>query len=298
MDNPHPGGVSAVVLGIMQDAGLPHIGCRCPRCAGAFDHAEPAGRAACLALIDSRVDPAKVWLIDATPDIGRQLNDLAPILGPHPHRPGRIRRPDGVILTHGHMGHIGGLPQLGPEGMAVEGLPVYASGALAEVIRGSAIWRPLMGGLIWNTLSSGVPVTLGPSLNLTPLLVPHRDEWGAGTFAFLMKGPSRSLLYVPDIDSWEQWPEAQAVVASVDVALVDATFCSAAESGIRATEVASLVAHPLIPDTLAFFGHLATKLVLIHLNHTNPALDEGSAERGDIYRAGAAVARQGQAFLL
>lgn len=286
-------GVSAVVLGILQDGGLPHPGCRCERCAEAYDHPERAGRAACLALVDARGERARVWLIDATPDLGRQLNDLAAALGPHPRRPDRLRHPDGIFLTHGHMGHVGGLPQFGPEAMAAESLPVYASAALAGVIQESAIWRPLMSHLDWRVLTADAPVALGPSLTLTPLAVPHRDEWDAGTFAFRIDGPSRSLLYVPDIDTWDAWSEARAVVGSVDVALVDATFFSAAELGGRPP-----VAHPLVPDTLAFFGEDVVKLVLTHLNHTNPVLDENSPERVMINRAGASVAREGQVFSL
>lgn len=288
-----PVGVSVVVLGVLQDAGLPHAGCRCGRCVAAFTHPERAGRAACLALVDTRGDRAHVWLIDVTPDIRWQLNDLSAVLGPHPRRPERLRQPDGVILTHGHMGHVGGLPQFGPEGMSTKGLPVYASAALAAVIQGSAIWRPLMSCLEWRVLAAGEPVALGLSLSLTPLPVPHRDEWGAGTFAFLVEGPSRSLLYVPDIDEWEQWPAAQSVVGAADVALVDATFFSPAELGGRPP-----VAHPLVPDTLAFFGADARKLVLTHLNHTNPALDEGSAARALIAAGGATIAREGQVFPL
>ena len=39
----------AVVLGEMQDGGLPHIGCRCPRCVSGR-----VGYAACLAIVDVR----------------------------------------------------------------------------------------------------------------------------------------------------------------------------------------------------------------------------------------------------
>lgn len=285
--------VSAVVLGVMQDAGLPHAGCRCPRCIAAYDNPARAARAACLALIDEQENSSRVWLFDATPDIRWQLNDLAATLGPHPRRANRLRGPDGVFLTHGHMGHVGGLPQFGPEGMTAEGLPVYAAESLAAVIRGSAVWRPLMSNLAWRDLAAQVPIRLAPGLKVTPLPVPHRDEWGAGTFAFHIEGPSRSLLYVPDIDNWEAWPEARAAVSAVDIALVDATFFDAGELGGRPP-----VAHPLVPHTLAFFGDLAPKLILTHFNHTNPLLDEGSAERAMVQRYGAAIACEGQIFSL
>ena len=54
----------------------------------------------------------------------------------------------------------------------------------------------------------------------------------------------------------------------------------------------------LVPDTLVFFGADARKLVLTHLNHTNPALVEGSAARALIAAGGAAIAREGQVFPL
>ncbi len=42
------GTVTAVILGIMQDGGLPHAGCRCERCVTAFNEPEKIEYAACL----------------------------------------------------------------------------------------------------------------------------------------------------------------------------------------------------------------------------------------------------------
>ena len=285
--------VTAVVLGIMQDGGLPHVGCRCRRCAAAY--ADPARReyAACLAIVDGRGEEEAVWLIDVTPDVKYQLNLLAGVLGPHPKRPNRLRQPKGIFLTHAHMGHIGGLAQLGPEAMAVEALPVYAAPGLVRLLRETRLWRPLVEKLALIPLAAGETVTLADGLWVTAVAVPHRDEWDAGTYAFRVQGPARSLLYVPDIDGWEQWPEAHEQVAGVDIALVDATFYSRDELGGRPP-----VAHPLVPHTLSLFANLAGRLVLTHFNHTNSTLDADSRERAAVLAAGAQIAHTGQVFVL
>lgn len=288
-----PNQVSAVVLGVMQDGGLPHVGCRCTRCVAVYRDPAKGEYAACLAIVDGRSAEAGIWLIDATPDIKYQLDLLADVLGPHPTRSKRLRQPNGIFLTHAHMGHVGGLPQLGPEAMAVRGLPVYAAPSLVQLLRETQLWRPLVENLDMIPVAARETVTLAEELQVTAVPVPHRDEWSAGTYAYRVQGPAKSLLYLPDIDSWEQWPEAREELASVDVALVDATFYSHDELGGQPP-----VAHPLVPHTLRLFGNLAGRLVLTHVNHTNPVLDANSSERAAVLAAGAKIAHTGQVIVL
>lgn len=286
-------GISVVVLGITQDAGVPHAGCRCSRCSAAYDDPSLIQYVASLAILDTRRSQSKTWLIDATPDIKNQLNLLRSILGPQPDRTERLRQPDGIFITHAHMGHTSGLVQLGIEGMAVRDLKIYASVDLVRIIRETRLWEPLLDNLALVHLEPGLSLELAPHLTITPIAVPHRDELSAGTFAYRIEGMDRSLIYLPDIDNWELWPGAREVMATADVALVDASFYSRHELEGRTT-----VAHPLVPETLAFFEEMPGQLVLTHMNHTNPLLDENSEERRAVDAAGGLVAFTGQVFEL
>jgi pyrroloquinoline quinone biosynthesis protein B len=114
-----------------------------------------------------------------------------------------------------------------------------------------------------------------------------------GTFAFLLQGPNRTLLYLPDIDDWQLWPEAKTVLQGVDTAVVDACFYSLDELNGRPP-----VAHPLILDTLAFFADWPGELVLTHFNHTNPVLAKGSEAETAVLQNGARLAHLGMRLAL
>ena len=179
----------------MQDGGLPHIGCLCERCVAAFNEPAKIEYVACLGLVDTRTSTAStgsatdstgsastssaaaVYLIDATPDIKFQLNLLANVLGSHPERPDRLRQPDGIFLTHAHMGDISGLPQLGPEAMAVERLPVYASYEMGRLLQATPLWEPMLKNVRLVPLQPEQYVEVAQDIKITAVPVPHRDEW-------------------------------------------------------------------------------------------------------------------------
>jgi pyrroloquinoline quinone biosynthesis protein B len=285
---PVPVGPHVIVLGTAQDAGLPQIGCTKTRCVRA---ARGEGRrlVSSLLLVDPRA--RKRWLFDASPDL-REQTVLA----------GAGERPifDGVFLTHAHIGHYTGLMFLGRESFGAKGVPVWGTDRLREFLTNHGPWSQLvaLGQIELRPLASE-PVALAADLSVVALPVPHRDEL-SDTVAFVIRGPERKLLYLPDIDKWEKWDRRiEDLVAEVDVALVDGTFYANGEIPGRDM---SEIPHPFIVESLERFGALPAverdKIWFTHLNHTNPAADEGGEAQGEIGRAGMHVAREAMRFAL
>jgi pyrroloquinoline quinone biosynthesis protein B len=280
-----------VVLGIAQDGGVPHIACRQPLCVAARRDPSRRQRVACLGLIDEA--SGERFLIDATPDLASQIDSLQGGRAPaNPKRP-----VDGILLTHAHIGHYTGLMYLGREALGADHVPVFSTPRMAAFLRENQPWKQLvaLGQIELRELVPGHEVALG-RFRVTPVLVPHRDEI-SDTIGFRVRGPARSLLYVPDIDKWERWDRTIAEqVAGVDVALLDGTFEDAAEVPGRSL---AEIPHPLVGETMALLAApgLRGRVHFIHLNHTNRLLWDASAVRSAQVR-GFRVARDGDAFPL
>jgi pyrroloquinoline quinone biosynthesis protein B len=312
------GGPFVVVLGTAQDGGIPHAGCDGPRCAAA--HRDPAlrRRVASLGLVIPGAGEdggAATYLLDATPDLVDQLESLRRAAGEAPVG-GVDRSPlSGVFLTHAHMGHYLGLAHFGFEAVHTRDLPVWGTPRMLDFLRDNAPWEQLvsLGNVdlrpLWegDSPSLAVPapaVELGGGaaaggLDVRALPVPHRDEY-TDTVAFLVHGPERTLLYVPDTDGWDAWPLSVEQVmdeAGVDVALLDGTFYSLNELPGRSLEQ---VRHPLISRSMERFAPLLeagnVQICFTHLNHSNPAVDREASEYEAVETAGFCIAEDGQRF--
>ncbi|MEM9112608.1 MAG: MBL fold metallo-hydrolase [Myxococcota bacterium] len=281
-----------IVLGIAQDAGAPQAGVRDP------ERWRPQRRAlpASIAIVDPR--SGKRWMIEATPAFPEQLHRLDEATGPASTSGSEGRPLDGLFLTHAHMGHYSGLIHLGREAMSTRSLPLYVMPRMSAFLRSNGPWSQLveLEQVSLRTMKPGVPVELREDLSVTPLLVPHRDEFSE-TVGFIVRGPHRGLAFIPDVDKWSRWgerPPIEAVIRSVDVALLDGTFFAEGELPHRSM---AEIPHPFITESLKRFGSLdekeRRKIRFIHLNHTNPALDpEGPAARS-VVASGMSIARSG-----
>jgi pyrroloquinoline quinone biosynthesis protein B len=265
---------TAYILGSGQDAGVPQFGGRAPADLAARRDPARARLGPGLALLDGE---GRCLLADVSPDLRAQEARLVGVPG--------YRGVDAVALTHAHVGHYAGLIHFGREAAHMRGLPCYCTRSMGAFLSRNAPWSQLveLGNLNLRPLVGRVEVW--PGLTIEAFPVPHRGEY-TDTVALSFNG---LLLYVPDIDAWSAWPRARELVAAHRIALLDATFHSAAELPGRDPRE---IPHPLVPDTLATFADLAPgrRLILTHLNHSNPLCDPDGPEAADVVRSGFEIA--------
>ncbi len=283
-----------VVLGTAQDGGLPQIGGTAPEDEAARRDSTRRRLVASLLIVDPAT--GERFLIDATPDLPAQT-EIADRIAPRPKAAARPPLFDAIALTHAHVGHYAGLLHLGREIYGATGQRVLASDRMAGFLEKNGPWQLLvrLNNIRVERIKPDSAMPLNSRLSITAIPVPHRDEY-SDTFGFIVRGPSRSILWLPDIDKWEKWDRRiEDVIASVDVAYVDGTFHDADELPGRAM---SEVPHPFISESIARFASLdakqRSKVVFIHLNHTNPAATPGSKARASVEKAGMRVSREGE----
>lgn len=247
-----------VVLGVAQDAGIPHLGCEKGVCAEiAAGKAKPE-KVSCLGVINHETGDS--YLFDATPDLRTQLMAL-----------NGGKKPSGVFLTHGHMGHYTGLLYFGRESADWKEVPTYGTARMRSFLASGDPWRFILGrNLKFIEVKPDVPIVLPGGLQVTGFNVPHRDEF-TDTLGFRIEGPDRSALFIPDIDRWEKWDrDIRKLADGVDLLFLDGTFSSPEEIGARDI---SQIPHPMIPSTRELLKGSKGAVWFIHLNHSNPALN-------------------------
>ena len=180
--------------------------------------------------------------------------------------------------------------------MNAQGLPVYAMPLMSSYLRNNGPWSQLvaLNNVALMPLGDNQPVALTTSLKVTPMLVPHRDEFSE-TVGYRIEGPNKSALFIPDINKWADWDtDIAALLETVDYALLDATFFADGELGNRDM---SQIPHPFVAESMALFSVLPSeergKVWFIHFNHTNPLLDPQSPESLRVIGAGYHIATEG-----
>ncbi|MEM9744198.1 MAG: MBL fold metallo-hydrolase [Pseudomonadota bacterium] len=288
--------VELLVLGAGQDAGAPQIG----------NPSDPAWQkssrrltATALALVFH--SSGQRFLFEATPHITQQLQ-LLDELAPTKTRGLGI---DGIFLTHAHIGHYAGLMFLGREAAGATSVPVFAMPRMAAYLKNNGPWSQLveLENIRLQPLQANQVNAVNDDLIVTPLLVPHRDEFSE-TVGYLITAGGQQTLFVPDIDSWQQWQDRHGIdfadlVDSVDLAFVDATFFDDNELPGRDM---SKTPHPRVRESMALLSDrpaaVRARLHFIHYNHTNPIRDPTSKASQEVRGNGFRIARRGDRICL
>jgi len=263
---------SLMVLGTVQDGGSPHIGCKKKCCADLFEYPDPRRKVVSLGLVD--YEDKKTFILEASPDMPEQMKVLNNNLGFE-----HSEVPDGIFITHAHIGHYTGLMYLGRESLGGKNVPVHVMPTMKTFLETNGPWDQLvkLENVNLKELESDKRTVISTNLAVQPILVPHRDEYSE-TVGFKVFGPEKTILFIPDIDKWAKWKRSIVdEVSNVDYAFVDATFYDAEEINNRDI---SEIPHPFVIETMALFDILPDsvrqRIHFIHLNHTNPLLNPTS----------------------
>lgn len=278
--------VSVIVLGTIQDAGSPQIGCTKDCCKDLFLNPDKYRIVVSLGIADAINN--KNYLIEATPDITQQAKALKNFSSFS-----NKEIPDGIFLTHAHIGHYTGLMYLGKEAMNTDSIPVYTMPRMKSFLEQNGPWSQLVKNknIALQELNDGKEIQLTKDLKIVPFLVPHRDEFSE-TVGYTITGPNKKAMFIPDIDKWEKWnTNIIEAISKVDYAFIDATFYDAEEINNRDI---STIPHPFIIESMKLFKDLPAaekkKIYFIHLNHTNPVINKNSKQYQQVIQDGFNVA--------
>jgi pyrroloquinoline quinone biosynthesis protein B len=296
------------VLGSAAGGGFPQWNCNCRNCAGVRD-----GTLRAAARTQSSIavcGHASSWvLVNASPDILAQLRANPALHGARAVRDSTIA---GIVLVDGQVDHTVGMLMLRESGRA---LPVWCTEEVgADLSHGNPIFRvlahycgverhalipdgrefaiPGLAGVIWRAIA-----VAGKAAPYSP----HRESSVTGDNVALVIGDEasgRTLVYAPGVGAMDEalWQ----VMQGASCVLIDGTFWS--DDEMAALGVSHKRARDLghLPQSgpggmLEWLGRLphGTRRFLIHVNNTNPILDEDSAQRAELAHRGIEVAWDG-----
>jgi pyrroloquinoline quinone biosynthesis protein B len=298
-----------IILGSAAGGGVPQWNCGCPNCVDARHDAR--GRMQSSVAVSA--DGERWILLNASPDLRMQLaahHELWP--------QGRRGSPIGaVVLTDGEIDHTLGLLLLRESATR---LPVYAPDGVTALLGDEwPLYRVLSAysGVEPRALEEDRPVTLtdrtgtpfGICCSATPMTRrPPRYARERSTAAFDValrltdERTGGTLAYVPTTGAVDD--AVRRVAGGADLLLFDGTFWS--DDELTAAGVAAPTAREMghLPvggpgGSLELLPRLdAKRVVLVHVNNTNPILCRSSAERARVEAAGIVVGEDAMEFEL
>lgn len=302
------------VLGSAAGGGFPQWNCNCNNCRGLRDGTLNA-RARTQSSIAISVNGEDWLLFNTSPDIRAQLDSFGPM------QPARAIRDTGIaaiVLMDSQIDHSTGLLMLR------EGCPhdVWCTDMVKQDLSsGFPIFTMLEhwnGGLNWNQIpiaegenSFEIPQTPGLKLTAVPLLSsappysPHRNDPHPGdNIGMLVEDTAsgKTLFYAPGLGQIE--PHLRPIMEQADLLLVDGTIWQEDELIVTGVgdKLGTAMGHMPQSGPGGMIEYLDSldkpRKVLIHINNTNPILDEDSAEHATVLAHGIEISYDGMSIEL
>jgi pyrroloquinoline quinone biosynthesis protein B len=310
--------VKIKILGSAAGGGFPQWNCSCNNCsalrAGKL-HAQPRGQSQIAFSPDNLV-----WfLIGASPDLRSQILS-APELAPHANSAGSSPI-GGIFLPSADVDSVVGLLHL----REFQSFFVFLTAPVKHILTSeNRIFKVLdraVPPVEWRVLSpkSRLGCHLsekpGESPSFTCDTIPlggsfpdyvsdefRRSTTEEATSGFLFEQNGKKFFVAPSLPECEK--EFQTVVSCADVVLIDGTFWSDLEliRAGRGNKTAREMGHLPLSGTDGLLSQFpkdaAGRKILIHINNTNPILDEDSAEHRTVVEAGFEIAHDGMDIFL
>jgi pyrroloquinoline quinone biosynthesis protein B len=284
------------ILGSAAGGGFPQWNCRCPTCEAARSGGAVPRTQSSIAI---RGERGPWFLGNASPDLRQQLEQL-----PDEGEPGVRAAPvAAVLLTDAEIDHTAGLLLLRESSTP---LRVYGSPAVRQALTdGYPLLRMLTeySGVDWRTLEAGEAMALDDSsLEVerfgaggdSPRYFAQADVEASG---LTFRDNGAVLTYLPGLARLDD--DVMVRLGASDVVLVDGTCWrddELARLGISDRTARQMGHVPLSgPDgSLQALQRLERpRVILVHINNTNPILLERSPERDAVAAAGIEIATDG-----
>ena len=304
------------ILGSAAGGGFPQWNCACSNCsavrAGTF-----AGKRRTQAQVIVRGEDESWFLLGASPDLRSQI-EATPEL--HPQAGVRISPIAGVVLTSADLDHVLGLLLL----RELQPLRVFATASVLQILQEDNSFFGMLNRVPrqveWSRIVPGAPFELtsvegrrsgivGTAMTLATRYPAYVTPKRAGQLrsseavtGLIVESSGRRLAYLSSVGSIDE--KLMETLNNVDVLLFDGTFWS--DDELMQVESSGATAHQMghVPvggsdgslRRLAELRH--GKKIFIHINNTNPMLNESSPEHRAVRDAGWEIAEDGWQFTL
>ena len=295
------------VLGSAAGGGFPQWNCNCPQCSAVRSgspHHLPRTQSS-IAVTANEID----WLlVNTSPDVLQQIKAFPAL------QPARALRDTGiaaVLLMDAQIDHTTGLLMLREHRQK---LPLYCHPLVREDLStGNPLFKVLSHycDIDWHDLQlqtsfhvpglSGLHFQALPLISNAPPYSPHRDKPQPGDNVGLTvkdETSGKTLFYAPGLGQME--PQVWQAMQQADCVMVDGTLWTDDEMIALGASKKTSRAMGHMPQSgadgmMAWLDKLPSHVrkILIHINNTNPILDDSSPQRQTLNTHGIEVAYDG-----